>query len=65
MEWENIKQTRGKEAESDLEMIETVLETFPFLPVLSMTMERRRESSKERSKSKSFSRQESPFRQES
>ena len=60
MEWENIKQTRGKEAESDLEMIETVLETNPFL-----TMARRRESSKERSKSKSFSRQESPFRQES
>ena len=65
MEWENIKQTRGKDAESDLEMVETVLETNPFLSVSSMTMERRRESSKERSKSKSFSRQESPFRQES
>lgn len=52
VEWENIKQTRGKETESDLEMVETA-ETDPFLPVTGMKMERthRRETSNERTRS--------------
>mmetsp|Transcript_20889 Transcript_20889/g.45275 ORF Transcript_20889/g.45275 Transcript_20889/m.45275 type:complete len:513 (+) Transcript_20889:126-1664(+) len=34
VEWENIKQTRGKEAEQDIEMVEN----DPFLPVSAMAM---------------------------
>jgi hypothetical protein len=60
VEWENIKQTRSKEAENDLEMVENT-ETNPFLPVSAMKIERRREPSKERRRESS----KESFRQES
>lgn len=42
VEWENIKQTRGKETEEDIEMVES----DPFLPVSSMSMAPRPQAGK-------------------
>ena len=63
VEWENIKQTRGKEiADSDLEMVENS-EMDPFLPVTGMTMDRspHNKRDEERSSSRTRSTKSSSF----